>query len=303
MSKKKVLAAIANYRSDEHVFNEAVKLAKNKGSAAELLLLHVSPNKGMHDTKALEMLRLRAEEAEIVGIPTRIHIDYGKPGESICNHAEEWDTDYVVVGYRDRSNWGEPGPGSVSAYVAQHISKGHSVMVVHPSIKILVAMESVEKDKHVFTHAKSLAQHLHASLILLHILSAQDEKNLEQGANPIFTEELEIMANDMAKKGISTDLDYIPGDQSHPVIAEELALLAHQTTEAGIPTEFGCRPGATGEGICEYARDWDAGVIVIGSRQSPSLSERLLGRVSEYVVNHASCSVMIIHPPGVETTG
>lgn len=302
MSKKKVLAAIADYRGDEHVFNEAVKLAKTIGSGTELVLLHVSPHDGPHNT-AVEMLKLRAKEAEFLGIQTRTEIRPGKLGESICKYAEEWSTDYVVVGYRDRANWSEPGPGSVSAYVTQHIPQGHSVMVVHPSLKILVAMESVEKDKHVFTHAKSLAQHLHASLILLHVLSAQDEKTLEQGVDPIFAEELEIMAHHMAEKGISTDLDYIPGEQPQPVDVEELALLAHQTTETGVPTELACRPGSTGEGICEYARDWDARAIVIGSRQSPSLSERLLGRVSEYVVNHASCSVMIVHPPKVEAIG
>ncbi|NJN86404.1 MAG: universal stress protein [Leptolyngbyaceae cyanobacterium SL_7_1] len=296
MSDKKILAAIADYRGDEHVFNEALKLAKTKGQPTKLFLLHVSPHEGVDDRAAREMLQLRADEAKALGIDAEPYIADGEPGNRFVQHTQAWEASYVVVGHRDRSSWNELSLGSVSNYVVQNVPKTASVLVVRPSIKILVAMENYEKDKSAFTQAKSLAKQLHASLILLHILSAQDEKTLEQGTNPIVIEGLGRMAQLMAEPGISTDLDYIPGDQPQPISVEELVLLAHKTTDEGIPAEFAYRPGGMGEGICDYARDRDVNLIVVGSHQHPRWDERVLGRVSQYVVDHAPCSVMVVHP-------
>jgi len=264
----KILAAIADYTADEHVFNEAVRLAKNKNDAAELLLLHVLPYRSLHTRAVEDALQLRAAQAIALGVDTTPLIDFGNPGEIICRHAsaEEWGAKYIVIGHRGRTSWAELTLGSVSAYVTHHAPEGCSVLVVRPPVKILVAMESRAKDEYVFNHAKSLAKQLNASMVLLHILSAQDEKSL------------------------------MNQEDAGPIILEELALLAHKTTEQDVPTEFDCRPGSVGEEICEYARDWNAKLIVIGSRQYPSLSEKLLGRVSQQVVKNALCSVMVVHP-------
>jgi nucleotide-binding universal stress UspA family protein len=48
--------------------------------------------------------------------------------------------------------------------------------------------------------------------------------------------------------------------------------------------------------IVEYAEEWDADVIVVGSH-GRGFWGRLLGSVSNSVVNHAPCSVLVVRKP------
>ena len=53
-------------------------------------------------------------------------------------------------------------------------------------------------------------------------------------------------------------------------------------------------PGDPGPAICKLAEDIDAHVIVIGSHGWGPLKRALLGSVSEYVMHHAPCPVLIV---------
>lgn len=64
--------------------------------------------------------------------------------------------------------------------------------------------------------------------------------------------------------------------------------------EAGIDAEYDYVVGEPGKQICAFAKDWDADLIIVGRRGRVGLSELILGSVSNYVVHHAHCSVMII---------
>jgi nucleotide-binding universal stress UspA family protein len=63
----------------------------------------------------------------------------------------------------------------------------------------------------------------------------------------------------------------------------------------GIKTEFTQIPGNPGQTIKKIAQNWDADLIVMGSRGRTGLSELVLGSVSNYVMHHAPCSVLIVH--------
>lgn len=326
----KILCAIADYDADEHVFNEAIHLAKSlakreaqlaekpsliakieglfakkdDGKAIKLLLLHVSPNGAPHDKAIKEMLNLRAAEAEALGVNAEIrHVDFGEPGSVICQHASanEWGANYIVIGHRGRNPLTERVLGSVSAYVLEHAPKSCSVMVVRPQIKILVAMESHEKDAYVFDHAKELAKQLHGNLMLLHILTRQDEQQWNEGEDgePIVLEGLPLLTRVTHEQEGSTTYEkrLTNTEESKPIVLESLELLAHETREHGIPAEFDYRVGSLSEGICGYAHDWNAGLLVIGRHQKPTRDERLLGRVSQSVIEHAPCSVVVVQPP------
>ena len=68
-----------------------------------------------------------------------------------------------------------------------------------------------------------------------------------------------------------------------------------QTAKAeGIDSEYDYYLGEPGKQICAKAKEWDADLIVLGRRGRSGLSEILLGSVSNYVIHHAHCSVLIV---------
>ena len=64
--------------------------------------------------------------------------------------------------------------------------------------------------------------------------------------------------------------------------------------DCAVPCAFEQRVGDPGREICAAAQRWDADLIVIGRRGRSSLGEMLLGSVSNYVMHHASCDVLIV---------
>jgi nucleotide-binding universal stress UspA family protein len=61
-----------------------------------------------------------------------------------------------------------------------------------------------------------------------------------------------------------------------------------------IPTEITCLIGMPGSGICELAQSWGADLIVLGRRGHQGITEVVMGSVSNYVVHHAPCSVLVV---------
>jgi len=62
----------------------------------------------------------------------------------------------------------------------------------------------------------------------------------------------------------------------------------------GILTEITCLIGTPGTGICELAQSWGADLIVLGRRGHQGITEVVMGSVSNYVMHHAPCSVLVV---------
>jgi nucleotide-binding universal stress UspA family protein len=76
---------------------------------------------------------------------------------------------------------------------------------------------------------------------------------------------------------------------------EMLHLYTAEATAAGVEVEYKQDFGQPGETICKFARDWQADLIVMGRRHWLSgMEEFVLGRVSNYVLHHAFCCVLIV---------
>ncbi|PSN18447.1 universal stress protein [filamentous cyanobacterium CCP5] len=166
--------------------------------------------------------------------------------------------------------------------------------------KILVALDRGETAAAVFEQAVPIAKALDAELMLLSVLTAEGDSGL---ALPP-----------------STGLGYYPllGNETvwetyrrsfETYEAEGLQLLRHfqqAATEAGVQAEFTQASGSPGAMICNLARTWQAGLIIVGSHGRQGFEEALLGSVSNYVMHHANCSVLVvkglsISPPTPET--
>ncbi|WP_009632435.1 universal stress protein [Synechocystis sp. PCC 7509] len=152
--------------------------------------------------------------------------------------------------------------------------------------KILVAIDTSESSDRVFDRAIVIAKATGAHLMLLHVLSSE-----EQGSPylPI----------------IFSGMGYAGGDKIIENYREEWAVFAQQCLKmlksrqeqamlAGVKAEFTQTPGSPGKTICDFAQKWEADTIVIGHRGHSGVAKLILGSVSNYVLHHAGCSLLIV---------
>jgi len=65
-------------------------------------------------------------------------------------------------------------------------------------------------------------------------------------------------------------------------------------SDQGVQANYEYGVGDPGKLICERAEQYGVDLIVIGRRGRRGLSEMLLGSVSNYVVHHAPCQVLVV---------
>lgn len=64
-----------------------------------------------------------------------------------------------------------------------------------------------------------------------------------------------------------------------------------------VPGKLRTSAGRPGELICHIAEEESAVMIITGTRGMGKMRKTILGSVSDYLVNHASCPVMVCHDP------
>lgn len=151
------LVAVNNSEMGQQVFEEALALARATG--AKMMILHVldpdepgSPQipeiyytysmpfdeqtmKSYRqqwqefEEQGLKMLQSLADKAAGAGVTTEFTQKTGSPGRAICELADSWSADLIVMGRRGLSGVKEAFFGSVSSYVIHRASC--SVHIVH----------------------------------------------------------------------------------------------------------------------------------------------------------------------------
>ncbi len=154
--------------------------------------------------------------------------------------------------------------------------------------KLLVAVDLSLRNEDVFAAGLDLAKKMGASLILLHVPSSD--------------------APECPTMPTMLGPDYYPlsGTASVMEIYQKLwqayeekglAMLKHfaeKARQAGVAVEYTQNAGAPGKTICDLANNIDADLVIIGRRGHSGLNELLIGSVSNYVMHHANCSVLIV---------
>ncbi len=158
--------------------------------------------------------------------------------------------------------------------------------------KVLAAVDLSENSEAVFEQAVALATSSKASLMLVHVLSYEEEDS----PSPISS--VSPYAPGSAFLAELWDINRQEWEKYEREGLKLLRSLCDRATAAGLQAEFTQSFGSTGRVICDLARSWEAKVIVIGRRSHSRLGELFLGSVSNYVVHQAPCSVFIVrHPP------
>lgn len=165
-----ILVALDRAETYQHVLDEALSLAK--ATHASLMFLHVLnsfdtgypypmyPSAAAYpdlyeeaiqsyteqlqrlEQESIAFLRSLTQQAAALNIAAEYSQSLGDPGKIICETAENWKADAILMGRRGRSGLREMLLGSVSSYVLHHAPC--SVMIVQG----------------VFTDAEALQEYL-----------------------------------------------------------------------------------------------------------------------------------------------
>ena len=152
--------------------------------------------------------------------------------------------------------------------------------------RILVPLVRSESTAAIFKEALKLAQDNNSKLMLFH--------SVDWDMGEHFGSFAEIEAEvDFSGAYIQAQQERL--QQELQESKDWLQTYVEQAEAIGIPTESKCEVGHPGSLIRDLAKNWNADLIVMGRRGLSSLQEVFLGSVSNYILHHAPCSVLIVH--------
>ncbi|MBE9177323.1 universal stress protein [Oculatella sp. LEGE 06141] len=158
--------------------------------------------------------------------------------------------------------------------------------------KILAALDYSPLCQLVFDQALELALRNRARLMLFHCLSSDPV-----AGPPPFSGELGLSPRWLNQ---AYQAQYVHLEQQ---IQQTQALLNRYyevAVQHGVATECDYRIAEPGQGLCLAAKQWEASLIVLGRRGRRGIAEVLFGSVSNYVLHHASCAVLVIQPDSIQ---
>ncbi|MEG3909673.1 universal stress protein [Microcoleus sp. w1-18aA5] len=160
--------------------------------------------------------------------------------------------------------------------------------------KIFAALDDSELGHRVFTQALELALNDRAQVMLFNCVTVS---TMGETAVPIPVDlgmNVELM--DQAYQAQRLRLE-----REEKQASGLLKNYCDAAAKQGLQVEFDCKmDGDPGHCICKSAETWGADLIVLGRRGRTGFTEAFLGSVSNYVVHHASCSVLVIQEAKIE---
>lgn len=154
--------------------------------------------------------------------------------------------------------------------------------------RILVTLDNSDFSREVFNEALTLAKTIQAELLLLHVLTSADEGYPDIAAFP----EMTTFPPNLYEEAMQRYAQQWETFEQQG--GARLRALVQEAEAAGVKADFTQFLGSPGSIICNVARTWNADLIMLGRRGRRGVSELLLGSVSNYVMHHAGCSVLIV---------
>jgi len=234
--------------------------------------------------RVLDTEAKRLEDAGAAVAEARLETDE-RPDRVIVRLAEELNAGLIVVGSRGLGGLRGALMGSVSSSVVHH---AHCpVMVVRDEplalpTRILLATDGSEDARRATDAALDLAERLDSELHLTYV-----ESMPQRHAGP-------------ARFAIDLPPEVVAGVEEEAEIK-----LAEQVGEMGegrgkIPRAH-ARVGSPAAEIVALAEELEAGLLVVGSRGLGGIRRALMGSVSDSVVRHAHCPVLVVRNAVEET--
>jgi nucleotide-binding universal stress UspA family protein len=162
--------------------------------------------------------------------------------------------------------------------------------------QILVAIDHSAVSQQVFAKALSLAKANRANLIILHVLSIEEESSPAMSDYFVNHKDRCIHVNPQIMLQANKTYAREWSDFKQKGL-ELLRFYAQKAIAAGVSTEFTQITGHPNATICNFAQSCHADILVIGKRGHSGLKDLFLGSVSNYVIHHAPCSILLVQTP------
>jgi nucleotide-binding universal stress UspA family protein len=156
--------------------------------------------------------------------------------------------------------------------------------------RILAAIDYSSLSHLVFEQALELAKTNQAHLMLFHSVSA-DTVTMPLG----FPGEFGLSPQFISQ---AYQVEFVRLDQQVQQIEEALQRFCNLAKREGVIAEYQYKITEPGQGLCDAAQQWQADLVMVGRRGRKGLTEALLGSVSNYVLHHAPCAVLVIQSSG-----
>jgi nucleotide-binding universal stress UspA family protein len=274
----RILVAVDGSKTSLHALREAFKLSTSWVTVVavtpfyegDLRLLGV-PGVGRLMREPCDTALAQAQElAEAAGAVIQTVCERGEPHERIVDLAEAGSRDLIIMGAKGHSLIERILMGSVTQRVIGYSPKDVLVVPAGASLgweKILVATDGSASSRTAAARALELAETYGSQLL---VISVQDFPAGIRGVAPKARSELlkicETQVAEMVK----------------------LAEARHLKSQGFVPE------GVAYQAITDLAREYGVNLIVMGSRGHTALPRLLMGRVTERVIGHAPCPVLVV---------
>jgi len=276
---KKLLVAVDGSEISLHAFKEALRISRE-----DLLVLAVAPPYsgdlrvvGTSDLGNLlrEPCDVALDKASKMAAAERVQIRpvcvMGEPYEAIVETAEDEGRDLIVMGVRGASLAERLLVGSTTARVIGYSSQDVLVVPEKGTLgwdKILVATDGSEFSRKAIEKALDV---LHDSRGLLTVVSVLE-----------ISPHIYAVAPELVEEKIKLPEKYV---EEVKELAASRGILAE-----GVVREAEC----ANQFITDVAREKGIDLIVLGSHGRTGLKRLLMGSVTESVIAHAPCPVLVV---------
>jgi nucleotide-binding universal stress UspA family protein len=151
--------------------------------------------------------------------------------------------------------------------------------------KILVALDNSLQAGKVLQTAINLAQESGGELKLLHCLNSSYSNQGMPSIGTIGDIDMYGTLHNQYQQQLKEEIEKV---------SSWLEYCCQTASIRSVPATFTHRFGNPGKEICSFAKSWGADVIILGRRGHGGITELFLGSVSNYVLHHAHCSVLVV---------
>lgn len=105
-----------------------------------------------------------------------------------------------------------------------------------------------------------------------------------------------LIVNVLEKRRVSGNGTHDRVDQARLERESHLVDVVRTARDGGVTAEFLVWDGDAGASIAEAAEAEEADLVVVGTRGRSGAERMFLGSVSDHVVRHAACPVLVVRP-------